>query len=56
LKRPWFKLKPGDESFLNSSPERMVDTMEIGRSAGAVWGELTSDKTLSWCRLLAGVS
>ncbi len=56
MKRPWFKLRPGDENFLNSASERMVDTMEIGRPADAVWAELTSDETLSWCHLLAGVT
>ena len=56
MDRPWFKLKAGDESFLTSAPQRMADTMEIARPAGAVWTDLTSDETLSWCRLLAGVS
>ena len=55
VERPWFKLRPGDESFLNSAPQRMAETMEIGRPAQAVWADLTSDETLSWCRLLAGV-
>jgi hypothetical protein len=56
VRRPWFKLEPGDENFLNSAPERMVDAMEIARPADAVWAELTSDETLSWCRMLAGVT
>jgi hypothetical protein len=56
VKRPWFKLTPGDESFLSSAPQCMADTMEIGWPADAVWADLTSDETLSWCRLLAGVS
>ena len=56
MKRPWFKLTPGDENFLSSAPGRMVDTMEIGQPADAVWADLTSDETLSWCRLLAGVT
>ncbi len=56
MKRPWFRLKPSDENFLSSAPERMVDTMEIARPADAVWADLTSDETLSWCRLLAGVT
>jgi hypothetical protein len=30
--------------------------MEIARSAESVWADLTSDETLSWCRLLAGVT
>lgn len=56
MKRPWFKLTPGDESFLDSAPERMADTMEIARPAASVWAELTSDETLSWCRMLSGVT
>lgn len=56
MKRPWFKLTPGDESFLDSPPERMADTMEIARPAESVWAELTSDETLSWCRMLSGVT
>jgi hypothetical protein len=56
IKRPWFKLKPGDEDFLRSASQRMTDTMEIGRPAESVWSDLTSDETLSWCRLLAGVT
>ena len=56
MNRPWFKLKPGDEAFLSSAANRMVDTMEIARPAESVWCELTSDETLSWCRLLAGAT
>src|SRR5436305_7222906 len=56
MKRHWFTLRPGDENFLNSAPHRMADTMEISRPADAVWTDLTSDETLSWCRMLAGVT
>jgi len=45
MQRPWFKLIPGDENFLRSAPGLMVDTMEIGQSADAVWADLTSDET-----------
>ncbi len=55
MNRPWFKVAPCDEAFLNSAPERMADTMEIGRPADSVWADLTSDETLSWCRALDGV-
>jgi hypothetical protein len=34
----------------------MADTMEISQQADRVWVDLTSDETLSWCRLLAGVT
>jgi hypothetical protein len=56
MDRPWFKLQPCDESFLSSAPQRMADTMEIARPADRVWADLTSNETLSWCRLLAGVT
>ncbi len=56
MPRPRFTLQPCDEAFLTSAPDRMVDTMEIPRPAATVWADLTSDETLSWCRLLAGVT
>jgi hypothetical protein len=52
----WFQLKPCGEGFLTSAPERMSDTMAIAQPAESVWADLTSDETLSWCRLLAGAS
>ena len=55
MKRPWFKLRPVDEGFLTSAPERMSDTIEIARPADAVWAELTAPDTLSWCRMLSSV-
>jgi Polyketide cyclase / dehydrase and lipid transport len=56
MNRPWFKLRPCNEEFLSSAPQRMADTMEIAQPAERVWAELTSDDTLSWCRMLAGVT
>lgn len=56
MPRPCFKLTPGDENFISSAPERMVDSMEIGRTADAVWADLTSDAALSWCRMLSRVT
>jgi hypothetical protein len=56
VNRPSFKLKPCDERFFNSAPQRMVDTIEIAQPADRVWADLTSDTTLSWCRLLTGVT
>ena len=56
VQRPWFHLTPCDATFFTSAPERLVDTMEIGRPAADVWAELTSDSTLSWCRALSGVT
>src|SRR5436309_2723996 len=41
---------------IGPAPHRMADTMEISRPADAVWTDLTSDETLSWCRMLAGVT
>ena len=56
MNRPWFKLRPCGEGFLSSAPHRMADVMEISRPADQVWAELTSGETLSWCRLLSGVT
>ena len=40
MKRPWFKLRPADEDFLSSAPERLSDTMEIPLPADAVGADL----------------
>ena len=56
MKRPWFKLKPGDKDFVSSAPQRMVETIEVAQPAAAVWADLTSADVLSWCRLIAGVT
>ncbi len=46
-------LKPVDESFFASAPERYSDTFAIARPAEQVWTDLASDKPLSWCRGLS---
>lgn len=56
MRRPWFKLKRCGEEFLDSAPQRQVGVFEIPRSAQAVWEELTSNETLSWCRALGDVT
>lgn len=43
---------PVDEGFFASAPVRVSDTFEIPRPASEVWGELTSDRALHWCRAL----
>ena len=46
-------LKPVDESFFASAPERYSDTFAIARPAEEVWADLVSDKPLAWCRGLS---
>ena len=52
---PWFKCKPVDESFFAVAPMRLRAGFEISRPAAAVWGELTADDALHWCRILEDV-
>jgi Polyketide cyclase / dehydrase and lipid transport len=51
-----FTLQACDEDFFQSAPRRQVGVFEIPQPAAQVWGELTSDDTLSWCRALASVT
>lgn len=53
---PWFKCKPVDERFFETAPMRLRGGFEIPRPAAAVWGELTADDALHWCRILQDVS
>jgi hypothetical protein len=45
-----------NEAFLSSAPVTLSETFEIARPAAEVWGELTADGTLWWCRILDDVS
>ena len=54
-RRMRFKLRPGDDDFLQAAPQRQVSVFEIPQPADRVWAELTSDETLRWCRALSGV-
>ncbi|MFZ0041954.1 MAG: SRPBCC family protein [Solirubrobacteraceae bacterium] len=56
MQRPWFKLRVCDEDFLRSAPQRQVAVFEVPQPAGHVWAELTSERTLDWCRALSGVT
>jgi hypothetical protein len=56
MPRPWFKLKPVDEQFLASAPQRQVAVFEIPQPAARVWEALTADDTLNWCRAISGVN
>jgi hypothetical protein len=51
LRRPWFKNEPVDETFFDTAPVRLTDTFEVARPAADVWGDLTADGTLWWCRI-----
>ncbi|HEX3736342.1 MAG TPA: SRPBCC family protein [Solirubrobacterales bacterium] len=52
---PWFKCRPVDETFFAAAPLRLRAGFEIPRPAAEVWGELTSDSALHWCRILQDV-
>jgi len=51
-----FKLRPGDDEFLQSAPQRHVGVFEIPQTADRVWEDLTSEHTLGWCRALRSVT
>jgi hypothetical protein len=56
VRRPWFHPQPVDQTFFDTAPVRLAETFEIARPAAAVWGELTSEKPLSWCRVIDDVT
>lgn len=47
-----FKNEPVDETFFETAPVRLSDTVSIARPASDVWAELTADNTLWWCRII----
>jgi hypothetical protein len=51
-----FSCAPVDGSFFEVAPVRLADTFEVPRSASDVWGELTGERPLSWCRALRSVA
>ena len=55
MARPWFGCEPVDESFFARAPVRMTARFEVARPATEVWGELTSERPLYWCRILQEV-
>ena len=56
MRRPWFNYRPVDESFFETAPMRLRAKFDIRLPAARVWGELTSDDALSWCRILQDVT
>jgi hypothetical protein len=55
MERPWFSCEPVDESFFETAPVRMAARFEVARPAAEVWGELTGERPLYWCRILQDV-
>ena len=55
MERLWFRCEPVDESFFEAAPVRMSAAFEVPRPAAEVWGELTADDALHWCRILQDV-
>jgi Polyketide cyclase / dehydrase and lipid transport len=56
MERPWFSFVSVDESFFENAPVRMAAHFEVPRPAAEVWGELTGERPLHWCRILQDVS
>jgi hypothetical protein len=52
MRRPWFATQPIDETFFDRAPMRLSETFAIAKPAPEVWADLTSDDSLSWCRIL----
>lgn len=55
MRRPWFRCRPADETFLDQAPLRLRGEFLIARPAKRIWADLTSDNPLSWCRILQRV-
>jgi hypothetical protein len=55
MERPWFACEPVEESFFAAAPVRLVAHFDVPRPAAEVWGELTGERPLHWCRILQEV-
>lgn len=53
--RRWFSLDPVEKEFLDTAPLRLREEFEIPRTAERVWGDLTCESPMSWCRILQAV-
>jgi hypothetical protein len=55
VKRIWFECDPATEEFFETAPIRLVGRFEVPKPAAEVWGELTGERPLHWCRILQEV-
>ena len=55
MERPWFSCEPVDESFFETAPVKLSAHFDVPRPAAEVWGELTGERPLYWCRILQEV-
>jgi Polyketide cyclase / dehydrase and lipid transport len=55
VRRPWFKARPVEEDFFDSAPLLLREEFDIPHPAERVWGELTNDEPLAWCRILQAI-
>jgi polyketide cyclase/dehydrase/lipid transport protein len=53
--RPRFSLHPVDETFFDSAPFRLCQTLDIPHPAARVWTDLTADSPLGWCRIVRDI-
>lgn len=51
----WFSCEAADEGFLEAAPVRLEGVFEVPLPAARVWGDLTSERPLHWCRILSEV-
>jgi hypothetical protein len=52
MRGPSFRCSPVDASFFEQAPLRLQAEFEIKRPAAEVWGDLTAEHPLVWCRIL----
>jgi hypothetical protein len=56
VKRIWFDCEPAGEEFFESAPMQLRAHFDVPKPAAEVWGELTGDDALHWCRILNEVT
>jgi hypothetical protein len=56
MRRRWSPLQPVDAVFLDTAPLRLTEAFNIPRTAPEIWGDLTTDNPLWWCRFLRGIT
>jgi len=47
-----FACAPTEVAFVDTAPYRFAETFHIDQPAAEVWGQLTGDNALHWCRAI----